>query len=189
MADNQTQTIPPAQPTTPMWTAPQMYPAQPTSQAYHQPSGEIQPVPVTFAVPQEQLGPVTPVKSGGRTGGFVEKLRTPVAAAVIGGVLLLGVGFATGYVVGHDRGASSSSSTTDGQTGFPGGQGGFGGQMPGQSQNGQSQNGQGQTGQGQSGIGQDQSQQFGQDQSQGWTPGGTQDGTTTQDGTDLSQTQ
>lgn len=227
-----------AQATTPMWSPPQAGPA-PVGQtqvgppgpqtAYPQlpptgPSGQIQPhpyggpstpPPMTFEVPQEQLASAPPAAGGHRGANFVEKLKTPVAATVIGGVLLLGVGFATGYVVGHDRGASSVSNSTGtgGQTGggfggggFGGGGfgGGFGGQT-GQGQTGQGQTGQGQTGTGQGGTGtspfgqsQDGSQQFGGSSSQGGTDGSTGTGTgtgtgsaTTTDGstTDLSQTQ
>jgi len=157
------------------------------------PYGASNPPPMTFEVPQEQLnagGPGAPVAGGGRRGRFVERMKTPVAAAVIGGVLLLGVGFAAGYVVGHDVGSSSVSSTTDGQTGF-GGTGGFGGQMPGGS-TGQGQLGQGGTGTSPFGQGQSQSQPFGQSQDgtgDGTTgDGSTTDGSTTDD-TDLSQTQ
>ncbi|MBT0767517.1 hypothetical protein KIH74_01190 [Kineosporia sp. J2-2] len=160
--------------------------------------------PLTFEVPQEQLAgaPAAPAAGGNASGGFAEKLKTPMAAAIIGGVLLLGVGFATGYVVGHDQGSSSTSSS-DSQTGFGGGMGGFpGGQGQGgtgQGQGGtgtnpfgQSQGGTG-TGQGQSGTGTNpfsQGQgQSGTGQSQDGTTGQSQGGTTTEDGSDLTQTQ
>ena len=186
MAENQGQTV-----VAPVNTQPA--PAQ-HPQTYPNLQHPAQPAPphLTFEVPQEQLA--TPAQSPvtGSRGGFVQKLKTPVAAAVIAGALLLGVGFASGYVVGHDRGSASVSSTTDGQTGFGTGQMPGGGQFPGGQMPG------GQTGQGQSGTG---TTPFGQGQSQdgttpdGTTPDGTtqdgttQGGTTTQDTTDLSLTQ
>ncbi|GLY14350.1 hypothetical protein LWF15_32110 [Kineosporia rhizophila] len=190
MAENQGQTVVAPVNTHP---APAQNPQSYPNVQYPGPAGP--PPHLTFEVPQEHLGTSVPAPAPttGSQGGFVQKLKTPVAAAVIAGALLLGVGFATGYVVGHDRGSASVSGTTDGQTGFGGGQMPGGGQFPGGGQMPGGQTGQGQTGQGQSGSG---TSPFGQGQSQDGTTqdGTTQDGTTqggatTQDSTDLSQTQ
>jgi hypothetical protein len=133
---------------------------------------------------------------------LMSRMRTPAAAAVAGGVLLLGIGFGTGYVIGHDRGATGSAASSNQNA--PGGQGGQGGQggtfgggpgfgsQPGGSGSGaQGQQGQGQggfgwrsggTGQGsggaEDGTGQQGNQQQG-DQQQGTAGTGASDSTTT----------
>jgi hypothetical protein len=70
--------------------------------------------------------------------GVRDRLRTPIAGALLGGVVILGVGFGAGYVVGHDRGASASTGPggqfSQGGQGGPFGQFSQGGQLgqPGQ---------------------------------------------------------
>lgn len=175
----------PAAPVQPMAAA--GAPVQSAAAVQQYPYGASNPPPMTFEVPQEQLnpaGPATPAAGGGRMDQLVNRLKTPMAAAIIGGVLLLGIGFAAGYVVGHDVGSSSTSSTTSDQSGF-GGMGGTSGQMPGGS-TGQSQGG---TGTMPFDQGQSQTQPFGQDQQGGTSDGTTSDDTTNDTTTDLSQTQ
>jgi hypothetical protein len=130
---------------------------------------------------------------------LMSRMRTPAAAAVAGGVLLLGIGFGTGYVIGHDRGATGSAASSNqnapggqgGQGGTFGGGPGFGSQPGGSGSGAQGQQGQGQggfgwrsggTGQGsggaEDGTGQQGNQQQG-DQQQGTAGTGASDSTTT----------
>jgi hypothetical protein len=70
---------------------------------------------------------------------LMSRLRTPAAAAVGGGLLLFGIGFGSGFVVGHSWGGSSSNTVpTVGPGGFTRGGGGFG---PGRQGQGQGQPG------------------------------------------------
>jgi hypothetical protein len=100
------------------------------SGAQHGPYGGQDSVPEGAAFPARR-GP-----------GFADRLRAPIAGALLGGVVILGAGFAAGYVVGHDRGGSAS---TDG----PGTQvGQFRQGAPGDGQFGQGAPGDGQFGPG-----------------------------------------
>jgi hypothetical protein len=99
---------------------------------------------------------------------FLNRLRTPLVAAVAGGVLMLGVGFGAGFIVGRDNPSSAATTgVVQDATGIPGGATGFG-------------NGQGRQG-------------FGGPMGQSGTGGQAQpgtDGTTgTTDSTGLAQTQ
>ena len=78
---------------------------------------------------------------------FMSWLRTPVVAVIAGGVLLLGVGFGTGFVVGRDHaGTAATAGVQGGPGGMPGGGTGFGGGPGGQAQDGQTQGGVGPNG-------------------------------------------
>ncbi len=78
--------------------------------------------PVTRAPSDPDAPGYPPVPASGS--GFIERLRTPVISAILGGVVLLGAGFGTGFVVGKDHGSSSAQVGPAGQN--PSGQGGFG---------------------------------------------------------------
>jgi hypothetical protein len=57
---------------------------------------------------------------------FLNRLRTPLVAAVAGGVLMLGAGFGAGFVVGRDNPSSAATTGVQDATGIPGGGTGFG---------------------------------------------------------------
>lgn len=118
------------------------------------------------------LGETVPAPSAPR--GFMARLRTPMAAAIAGGVLLLGIGFGTGFVVGHQGGGA--------RAGTQGGPGEMNGGGPGFGQGRQGGTG---TQQGQGFPGQSGGTQSGGTQSDGTQSGGIQQGQTgtTTDGT------
>ena len=82
----------------------------------------------------------------------LDRIRTPVAGLVGGGILILAAGFGTGFAVGHGTAGGGQGTVQSG----PGGQG-FGGPGTGGpgfgNQNGTGQNGTGQNGTGQNGTG------------------------------------
>jgi hypothetical protein len=87
-------------------------------------AGPAGPVPPSYGAAEYPVPPQ-------RRPSFTDRLRTPIAGAVLGGVVILGAGFAAGFVVGQDHASSSSTSVPDGQFGRfgPGTQGGPGGQF------------------------------------------------------------
>ena len=149
MAENEAPTI-----TAPVPVGPASYPT--TVQGTYLPAGSAtNPVPPAF-VPQEELPPgELPPASRNQRPDLMNRLRAPAVAAVTGGVLLLGVGFGAGFVVGRDHaGTGTDTSVRGGPGGMPGGgtgfgngqgQGGFGGPQGtgGQLQQGQTQPGTG----------------------------------------------
>jgi hypothetical protein len=176
MAENEAPTITALGPTGPVrypQTAPATYPASaPTTvQGTYLPVGSAT-NPAAFE-PQEELttatrnqpsgtdpryesppGPQTPERSESPRADLMNRLRTPAVAAVTGGVLLLGVGFGAGFVVGRDHAdTGTNTSVQGGPGGMPGGGAGFGN---GQGQQGfggpQGTTGQGTTGQVQPGV-------------------------------------
>lgn len=118
------------------------------------------PVPFAAAAPppasDQFVGDGTPnAPEVPRKRTVMDRIRTPVVAAIGGGILILGAGFGAAFAVGHGTGGGGQSAVQDG----PGGQG-FGGQGQGQgfgggpgNQNGIGPNGTGPNGTGQDGTG------------------------------------